>query len=153
MDESQNCPVVSRFFSSHARVLYLAVRIISGSLYTFILCFSARRLCDVCGFMDGLIVLLCLLSLTYSTVDLIYPSLLDSKLSIYASTRFRCDIILCLAFTIASTALRRAMQEEGKYEDMYWERDASLDEMRRISSLLAGFASTFHMGMCVWQPL
>lgn len=82
----------------------------------------------------------CLLSLTYSTVDLIYPSLLDSKLSIYASTRFRCDIILCLAFTIASTALRRAMQEEGRYEDVYWERDASLDEMRRISSLLAGFA-------------
>lgn len=32
------------------------------------------------------------------------------------------------------------MQEEGKYENVYWERDASLDEMRRISSLLAGFA-------------
>ncbi|PTB60141.1 hypothetical protein M431DRAFT_502263 [Trichoderma harzianum CBS 226.95] len=102
--------------------------------------------------MDGLIVLLCLLSLTYSTVDLIYPSLLDSKLSIYASTRFRCDIILCLAFTIASTALRRDILEK-EYEDVYWERDASLDEMRRISSILAGFASTFHMGICVWQPL
>ncbi|PTB71723.1 hypothetical protein M440DRAFT_1343490, partial [Trichoderma longibrachiatum ATCC 18648] len=95
----------------------------------------------------------CLLSLTYSSVDIIYPSLLDTKLGAHANTRFRCDVILCLGFTIASTTLNRTIQKEVQYESLYWERDIALNEMRRISSTLAGLVSTFHMGMCVWQPL
>ncbi|KAL7948142.1 hypothetical protein V8C42DRAFT_316800 [Trichoderma barbatum] len=153
MDSKQDCLVMSRYMSPQARVLYLAVRIISGSLYTLIACLSIRCLCDVCSLFDGVIILMCLVSLTYSTLDLIYPSLLDSKLSFYASTRFRCDIILCLGFTIASTALRRSILKETEHENLYWESDVALDEMRRVASLLAGFVSTFHMGMCVWQPL
>lgn len=71
-------------------------------------------------------------------MDIIYPSLLDTKLGAHANTRFRCDVILCLGFTIASTTLNRAIQKEVQYESLYWERDIALNEMRPISSTLAG---------------
>jgi hypothetical protein len=72
-------------------------------------------------------------------VDVIYPTILDSKLGAHASTRFRCDVILCLGFTIASTTLNRAMLKEVHSDSLYWEMDVAPSEMRRISATLAGF--------------
>ena len=78
-------------------------------------------------------------------MDVIYPSILDTKFSAYANTRLRCDAILCLGFTIASTTLSRAILKEIQCDTLFcerdaWEKDVALNEMRRIASTLAGFA-------------
>ncbi|PON29025.1 hypothetical protein TGAM01_v202133 [Trichoderma gamsii] len=144
---------VKRDLSDYSRSILLATRLVSTSLYIFIACFSIKRLCDVLSIFDGFIILMCLTALVYGSLDVIFPSLFDSTLSSYTNTRLRCDVILCLGFTIASTTLSRAASNETLHESLYWERDMALSEMRRIQSTLSAVVSTFHMGMCIWQPL
>ncbi|KAL9487941.1 hypothetical protein ACSS6W_000218 [Trichoderma asperelloides] len=144
---------VKRCLSDYTQTILLATRLVSSSLYIFIACFSIKRLCDVLSFFDSLIIIICLAALVYGSLDVIFPRLFDSKHTGYANTRFRCDVILCLGFTIASTTLSRASSRESQYESLYWERDMVLSDMRRIQSTLSAVVSTFHMGMCIWQPL
>lgn len=58
MDEKQGCPIISQYFSTKTRALYLAIRIISSSLYVLIASFSISHLCDESSFLDALILLL-----------------------------------------------------------------------------------------------
>lgn len=58
MDEKQGCPIISQYFSTKTRAFYLAIRIVSSSLYVLIASFSMIRLCDESSTLDALILLL-----------------------------------------------------------------------------------------------
>lgn len=58
MDEKQGCPIISQYFSNQTRAFYLAIRVVSSSLYVFIASLSISRLCEESSFLDAIILLL-----------------------------------------------------------------------------------------------